>query len=213
MYRNLRKMLRDESGLSALETAIVLISFVVVAAVFAFTMLSAGMFATERSKEAIYAGLEGVGSTLELRGSVLLTTTTEMSGTVAGTAAVDTIIFTVSNAAGGSPVDLHAPNGSEGNSIVILYSDKDQLVPELGWTVEFLGKNDGDVLLEEGEVAQITIPGLGVDVGGDIGAANILSPALGPDRDFSLEIKPPVGGVMTLARRTPSYIDLVMDVQ
>ena len=53
MFERLVNLHEDERGLSALETAIVLIAFVVVAAVFAFTMLSAGMFATERSKEAV----------------------------------------------------------------------------------------------------------------------------------------------------------------
>ncbi len=42
MSVKLNQVVRDESGLSALETAIVLIAFVVVASVFAFTMLSAG---------------------------------------------------------------------------------------------------------------------------------------------------------------------------
>ncbi|MFN8596529.1 MAG: archaellin/type IV pilin N-terminal domain-containing protein [Anaerolineae bacterium] len=46
------KLHRNERGVTALETAIILIAFVVVAAVFAFTILSTGNFLTERSKEA-----------------------------------------------------------------------------------------------------------------------------------------------------------------
>ena len=56
MVSKLRKLLRDESGITALETAIILIAFVVVASVFAFTILSAGTSSTEKSKAAIYAG-------------------------------------------------------------------------------------------------------------------------------------------------------------
>ena len=57
MTSKLKRLLRDEGGITALETAIILIAFVVVASVFAFTILSAGTFSTERGREAIYAGL------------------------------------------------------------------------------------------------------------------------------------------------------------
>ena len=46
-----------EHGITGLETAIILIAFVVVAAVFAFVVLSTGLFSSERGKEAVYAGL------------------------------------------------------------------------------------------------------------------------------------------------------------
>ena len=38
----------SERGITGLETAIILIAFVVVASVFAFTVLSMGIFASER---------------------------------------------------------------------------------------------------------------------------------------------------------------------
>ncbi len=71
MTGKLSRMLRDEQGITALETAIILIAFVVVAAVFAFTILSAGTYSTEQSREAVYAGLEEVQGSLETRGSVI----------------------------------------------------------------------------------------------------------------------------------------------
>jgi flagellin-like protein len=44
MIGKLQKLLTEERGITTLETAIILIAFVVVAAVFAFTILSAGTF-------------------------------------------------------------------------------------------------------------------------------------------------------------------------
>jgi flagellin FlaB len=41
-------LLRSEKGITGLETAIILIAFVVVASVFAFTVLSTGVFSAER---------------------------------------------------------------------------------------------------------------------------------------------------------------------
>lgn len=54
----LKNLVRDESGITSLETVIILIAFVVVASVFALTILSAGTFSAERGRQAIYAGLE-----------------------------------------------------------------------------------------------------------------------------------------------------------
>ena len=88
------KFLKDERGVTALETAIILIAFVVVASIFAFTILSTGTFLTERSKEAAYAGLQEVRGSMELKGSVVLETT----GTY--------VVFNLANIAGGSSVDL-----------------------------------------------------------------------------------------------------------
>ncbi len=48
---------RDSRGITGLETAIVLIAFVVVSSVFAFAALSTGLFPSDKSKETINAGL------------------------------------------------------------------------------------------------------------------------------------------------------------
>ena len=41
---------RDEQGITGLETAIVLIAFVVVSSVFAFAALSTGLFSSDKAK-------------------------------------------------------------------------------------------------------------------------------------------------------------------
>ena len=47
------RTMRDQRGVTGLETAIILIAFVVVASVFAFTVLSTGIFSAERGKETV----------------------------------------------------------------------------------------------------------------------------------------------------------------
>ena len=85
----LERIQRDERGITGLETAIVLIAFVVVSSVFAFAALSTGLFSSDKAKEAIQAGLAEARGTLEVRGikaSATLTTTTSQSiGTGTGT--------------------------------------------------------------------------------------------------------------------------------
>jgi len=65
------KMMKGQKGITGLETAIILIAFVVVAAVFAYTVLSAGLFSTQKSQEAVYSGLEETQSTVVLKGGVI----------------------------------------------------------------------------------------------------------------------------------------------
>ena len=67
----LDRIYREQKGITGLETAIILIAFVVVASVFAYSVLSSGLFAIDKSKEAIYSALQSVQGTLELRGSVI----------------------------------------------------------------------------------------------------------------------------------------------
>jgi len=210
----LRKYLRHEKGITGLETAIILIAFVVVAAVFAYTALSAGLFATQKSQEAVYSGLKEAQSTLELKGAVIATAnTTGASGNI------QQVSFTVANVLGGEAIDFTVPtNGSAGvatgtaNKVVINYLDLDQKVDNLYWSVTKLGNDDGDSLLENGEKFQVTIGG------SDNGSApgnllNALTSDLGVNTTFSLVVVTPAGAVLQIERTTPAYIDPIMNLR
>ena len=71
--QTMKRLGRDQRGITGLETAIILIAFVVVASVFAYTVLSAGVFSSEKGKEAIHAGLAQARGSMELVGSVKAT--------------------------------------------------------------------------------------------------------------------------------------------
>jgi flagellin FlaB len=190
MIRKLKALLRDERGITGLETAIILIAFVVVAAVFAFTVLSAGVFTSEKGKEAVYAGLEQVRGSLELRGSVIALG----SGTV-----VTEVRVPVANSASGAAIDLKT---GVDRKIVIDYRDEDQRVSDIDtWSVDFKGGDDGDDMLEQGEQAEITVP-----------ISGVVTTDLGINKTFAIEIKPLHGGTLVIERTTPGVIDPVMDL-
>ncbi|HCV27447.1 MAG TPA: hypothetical protein DGB32_03885 [Dehalococcoidia bacterium] len=69
MTVGLERQSERHRGITGLETAIIVIAFVVVASAFAFTVLSTGVFSAERSKDTVYAGLSEVRSSLATRGS------------------------------------------------------------------------------------------------------------------------------------------------
>ena len=65
------KYLTDQRGITGLETAIVLIAFVVVASVFAFTVLTTGLFTSEETKKASMAAARSTESTLQRMGAFI----------------------------------------------------------------------------------------------------------------------------------------------
>ncbi|MCX6013841.1 MAG: hypothetical protein NTV30_10685 [Chloroflexi bacterium] len=71
LIRCIKNTHRNELGITGLETAIILIAFVTVASVLAYSVLSAGVFSAERGKETVYSGLKSAQSTLEVKGSLI----------------------------------------------------------------------------------------------------------------------------------------------
>jgi len=189
----LLKNTRDERGITGLETAIILIAFVVVATIFAFVVLTTGVFSAERGKETVFAGLEKARGSAELRGGVVVTAT----GT---TLAVDEIQFALATTAGGEPVPLN-PSGAT-NRTVVAYRDDNVVDNDVDYTVtDIVG--DGDTLLEPGELKVVTI---------DAVTGVTPAPVLDPNEKFTLEIQTPVGATLDITRQLPSELREVMQL-
>jgi archaeal flagellin FlaB len=210
------KYFKHEKGITGLETAIILIAFVVVAAVFAYTALSAGLFATQKSQEAVYSGLTEAQSTLELRGGVIATAT-------AAGGNVKQISFIVANVLGGEPIDFTQPtantssnNGlvatNSNNKVVIKYIDSSQTVSDLFWTAEPLGTDNGNDLLEANEKFLITVGATADDAGGG-NLVSALTTDLSTNKRFTLELLTPAGAIMQIERTTPAYINVKMNLR
>jgi flagellin FlaB len=207
----LKKFFRKEKGITGLETAIILIAFVVVAAVFAYTALSAGLFSTQKAQEAVYSGLKEAAGTVELKGAVIAT-----GNSTGDDGKIGEITFTVASVLGGEPIDFTPPSGGadgvatgDSHKVVINYLDSEQEIDDLYWTVNKMGNDDGDNLLETGEKFQITI-------GSQSGEGNLvdaLDDELSVNRTFSLIIMTPFGAVITIERTTPPYIDKIINLR
>ena len=201
--KRLRALTPDQRGITGLETAIVLIAFVVVSSVFAFAALSTGLFSSDKAKETIQAGLAETRGSMELKGSVIATSPT--SGTAA---VVSEIAFQVANAAGGESIDL-----TPGKTL-IKYTDQTQSKMFLfdsataGFTSIGLGSADSDMLLERNEVYEITLTGLDNVDAGD----NNLTNTLGVNTTFTLEVIPPRGAVLFIERTTPIFLENIMSL-
>jgi len=190
--RKLFKLFNREDGITGLETAIILIAFVIVASVFAFVVLSTGLFSAERGKETVFAGLEKARGNLEVRGA-LTVADTNTDGAIDSS---DEIKFNVALAAGGFPISLDP--AAYTNTVVINWIDAQDRIADTAYTIDWI-LTDGDTLLEVGELAQVTV-----------------SPPTGSSLDtneiFTLEVVPPSGGTLLINRTMPPAIDTVMDL-
>ncbi len=191
----LNRTARNEQGITGLETAIILIAFVVVATIFAFVVLTTGVFSAERGKETVFAGLEKARGSMELRGGIVVTAT----GT---TLAVENIQFAVATTAGGEPVPMN-PGGSNDRT-VMAYRDDEIVDNDVGFSVTNI-VGDSDTLLEPGELKVITID---ASVGGDITP----DPSLDPNERFTIEIQTPVGATLDITRTMPAELRVVMQL-
>ncbi len=199
MLKGLNKNLRrDERGITGLETAIILIAFVVVASVFAYTVLSAGIFSSQKGQEAVYAGIAETRATMEVKGSMFA-----YGNTTTGN--VTAVSFTLTNALQGQAIDL-SPNPYGGNDThvtIISYTDNNQHVADMPWTVNWIGRNTntgGSNLLEQDDQAVVTVD------------LSHLTTSPGIYSTFTVEVKPVTGAAVILNRTLPARIDAVMNL-
>jgi flagellin FlaB len=190
LRKALRTLWRDERGITGLETAIILIAFVVVATVFAFVVLTTGIFSAERGKETVYAGLHKARGTMEVRGGVVVRATPPN---------VDLIEFAVATVAGGDSIPLD-PNAVALRT-VIAYRDSEVADPDVPYTTTVL-VGDSDLLLEPGELFLIAVNPADID-----GPPNIIE-----NTRWTLEIQTPVGATIDLTRSMPGEIDTIMQL-
>ena len=89
---------RNDEGFTGLEAAIVLIAFVVVAAVFSYVVLGAGFFTTQKAQETVYSGVAQATSNIQMMGQVY--------GLSSSGTAINQIQFSIGLAPGSPTLDL-----------------------------------------------------------------------------------------------------------
>jgi len=203
------KLFKNEDAFTGLEAAIVLIAFVVVAAVFSYVMLGAGFFATQEAQQVVHTGSQQASSSLEIIGNIY--------GHATSTTKLDSIEFTVGNTAGGTPIDISqmlVTFTSGTTSKVIQYDSTNSIVSGgegaiiSGWGVTMtyndigIGADDDanrNKLLEPGEqfVLKIVFPAEEGDV------------ELTPNTAFSVNLQPAVGAVYPIKKTVPAYLNTV----
>jgi flagellin FlaB len=200
----MKRLLSREEAFTGLEAAIVLIAFVVVAAVFSYVVLGAGFFSTQKAQEAVHTGVQQAASSFEILGDVYGVDTTTPIPTPH--VQINYLNFTLGLAPGGMPIDMSKLTMVFANQSIRKDIGK-PLAPALlipnanptvnNWSIVRDINGNGNTLLEGGEQMDIVV---------HLEESRYSIAA----RDaFTLEIKPIVGPALSIARTAPGGIDMV----
>jgi len=198
----MKRLLSREDGFTGLEAAIVLIAFVVVAAVFSYVVLGAGFFTTQKSQAVVHQGVQQASSSIEILGNVYGIDTT------GGAAQIDLINFTIGLAPGGMPIDMtkvtmvisnqtnRTDLSRQANSFCA-WTAAAPPAPANTWCVAKITNGNTNTYLESGEQFDIAVA-----------LAENLN-ALAARDQFTLEIRPIIGPALSITRTAPGGINTV----
>jgi flagellin FlaB len=214
--KTLRRFARNKKAISGLETAIVLIAFVIVASAFAYAVLNMGFLATQKSQQVVLGGLAAASSALVVDGPVY-----GYSNAPGPTGNITSVIFWLKTASAASSVDLNVnkttmgfqnPRGvwpniynSGGNALSYTVGQTTYTV-ESGGAAALVWEVGSPFLLQPGQKVRVTI------TLSDLQTASATAGNIMKNEEFKVIIKPPVGSVLEIDRVAPAAVDTVNDL-
>ncbi len=189
---------RNDEGFTGLEAAIVLIAFVVVAAVFSYVVLGAGFFTTQKAQETVYTGVAQATSNIQMIGQVYGTTS------ATGGTQVKNIQFSLGLAPGAPSLDLTKmvivvtqPGNSQINQLI--YGGTSGTAPSAFTSTVFTvvsARPTDDPLSPDGTMKtqqQVIV-------------RFALNPLLQKNKQVNIELRPAVGAALPFSKSAPAAI-------
>ena len=222
--KTLRRFARNKKAISGLETAIVLIAFVIVASAFAYAVLNMGFLATQKSQQVVLGGLQGASAALVVDGPVYGYGVNEGTPSAANYT-MHTVIFWLKISSGADSVDLNInkttigfqnPRGVWPNIFNSGTHDLTYLVNGITYTAQYSsGKAACTVswevgsgnLLDPNEKVRITVDLTQMFTTGGATSGLVLQ-----NEQFKVIVKPPYGSVLDIVRNAPAQITPVNDL-
>jgi flagellin FlaB len=174
----------DDKGFTGLEAAIVLIAFVVVAAVFSYVVLGAGFFTTQKAQETVYKGVEQSTTNIQMIGNVYGLAAAPATG-------IDQIRFSIGLAPGAPTVNLEKMN--------IVVSTPTFGPKTLVWGAIEKDKNFTALLNGAGSIVSTMSAGDQVEI-----RFNVTE--IPKDTKVNIEMRPGVGASLPFSKTTPPAI-------
>jgi flagellin-like protein len=229
--KTLKRFARNKKAISGLETAIVLIAFVIVASAFAYAVLNMGFLATQKSQQVVLGGLGAASSALVVDGPVY-----GYSTAPGPTGNITSIIFWLKTASAASSVDLNVnkttigfqnsrgvwPNIYNTGGRTFSYTvggiryeataTSTEIVWEAGSGYQLMPSQKVRVTID---LTQLTMsPTNPTGVGGCINQAEGCQYAgeVMKNEEFKIVVKPPVGSVLEIDRIAPASVETVNDL-
>jgi flagellin FlaB len=195
--------IQKRKGMTGLETAIILVAFVITAAAFSFVVLNMGFLTAQKSQTVISAGMQEASSSLQADGDLI-------GSMDVANARMTAVEFYVRISQGKEAIDTANDKMiityANPNQNGVVYSDE-----ALNATTVLEVVGDGDTLIESGERWKISI---------DFSAVGALDDFTADDSEytdeyeqFRIEVRPAVGSVLTLERNLPAIHEAVMVIE
>jgi flagellin FlaB len=232
--KTLRRFARNKKAISGLETAIVLIAFVIVASAFAYAVLNMGFLATQKSQQVVLGGLQAASSALVVDGPVYGYSTNPGPDGV-----MTSVIFWLKTASAATSVDLNINKttiGFENPSGVwpniysnvnlgyavggidynvtnakaggVTYTMATSIVWEVGSGYQLVAGQKVRITINLEQLTQDTT-GAGLLTGLALTSA---AGTVQKNQEFKIVIKPPTGSVLEIDRVAPAAINTVNDL-
>jgi flagellin FlaB len=177
-------MSRNSDAFTGLEAAIVLIAFVVVAAVFAYVILGAGFFTTQKAQETVYKSVEQATTNIQLIGNVYGIASDPSSG-------INEIKFSIGLAPGAQAVDLTKLkivfSTPETNPVILPLGD-------IATTTTFTAKDAG-----AGSSLDSMTPDQQIEI-------DFMVEPVPVNTQVNIEIRPGIGAALPFSKTTPATI-------
>jgi len=174
----------NDEGFTGLEAAIVLIAFVVVAAVFSYVVLGAGFFTTQKAQETVYKGVEQSTANIQMIGNLYGIQSSSTTG-------IDEIKFSIGLAPGAPPIDL--------TKMKIVFS-----TPTTGPIILTQGASATTAIF----TTKVNGAGAVVDSmsANDQVEINFMVASVTPNTKMNLELRPSVGAALPFSKTAPATI-------
>jgi flagellin FlaB len=197
----------NDNAFTGLEAAIVLIAFVVVAAVFSYVVLGAGFFTTQKAQQTVHTSVEQASSTLEIVGNVY---GTNPAATGKPEDTIKYVNFSMALAPGGTAIDF--------SKVVIVYSN----ATTLETLITYSNTSAGSSTITQPVPGAWSVVGVQNSPTGSAATASLLlsqneqfsvscaptNPIIANDQ-FTLEIRPAVGAAFSITRTVSAALEAV----
>jgi flagellin FlaB len=231
--KTLMRFARNKKAISGLETAIVLIAFVIVASAFAYAVLNMGFLATQKSQQVVMGGLQAASSALVIDGPVY-----GYSIDPGPNGNLTSVIFWLKTASAATSVDLNIAKTTIGfeNPRGVWPNIYTSLAQNLSYTVGgstyFVQNGTAQAVvattitwevgtgfqLLAGQKVRVTIDLTQLSLGattsttgthqGTVRAAGVIN----KNEEFKIIVKPPIGSVFEIDRVAPAAVTTVNDL-
>jgi len=193
--------LYSEDAFTGLEAAIVLIAFVVVAAVFSYVVLGAGFFTSQTAQATVHTGVSQASSSMQEVGNTYGIANGDDS-------AIAYVNVTVALTAGGTPIDL--------STMVVSYTDNNK-GHNANLTYEGIGTDGGNCPTTSagvdtwciGQKINNITTGAMLDSNAQMVLMVGLPQSATPNTQFSINFQPSVGAVLPIQRTIPGGLTAV----